>query len=273
SYGTPRLAPDGQQLAVAVPGYGTDLWSVATTSGSFKRLTFEQTNIQPVWTPDQRRIVFASDLAGAPLNLYWKAADGSDNAERLTTSSNLQTPGTFTPDGRTLLFTEIDPKTRNDIWALDVNEPAATRQPRPLLQTDTDEGQPALSPDGRWLAYTRKESGQWQIYVQSFPDLQGKWQISTEGGMEPRWAHSGKELFYRAGDKIMRVTISTTSGFLASAPQPVFTKLSGLHAGTLLPTYDVSPDGQRIVIMKGERDHVPTQMHAIVNWFGELSRQ
>jgi serine/threonine-protein kinase len=270
SYGTPRLSFDGQHLAVAVPGHTTDLWSLALGNGSFKRLTFEQTNFAPLWTPDNRRLVFSSDLAGAPLNLYWKAADGSDNAERLTTSGNLQFPGTFTPDGRTLLFTEIDPKTRNDIWALDVSEPAATRKPRPLLQTDFDEAQPALSPDGRWLAYTRKESGQWQIYVQSFPDLQGKWQISTEGGMEPLWSRSGKELFYRAGDKVMSVTIATASGFQASSPQPVFTGLSGFNAGTLLPTYDVLPDGQRIVMMKGERDAVPTQLHAIVNWFVEL---
>ncbi len=273
SYGTLRLAPNGQHLAIAVPGHTTDLWSLELGNGNFKRLTFEQTNTTPLWTPDNRRIVFASDLAGAPLNLYWKAADGSDNAERLTTSSNLQLPGTFTPDGRTLLFTEIDPRTRNDVWALDVSEPAATRRPRPLLQTDADEAQPALSPDGRWLAYTRKEAGQWQIYVQSFPDLNGKWQLSTEGGMEPLWSRGGKELFYRAGDKVMAVTISTAAGFQASSPQPAFTKLSGFNAGTLLPTYDVSPDGQRIVMMQGEREAVPTQLHAIVNWFAELRQK
>ena len=273
NYGTPRLAPDGQQLAIAVPDHNTDLWSLELGNGSFKRLTFEQTNFAPLWTPDKRRLVFSSDLAGGPLNLYWKAADGSDKAERLTTSSNLQFPGTFTPDGRTLLYWEIDPTTRNNIWALDVSEPAATRQPRPLLNSDVDETQPALSPDGRWLAYTRKDPGHWQIYVQSFPDLQGKWQISTEGGMEPVWSRSGKELFYRAGNKIMSVTISTATGFQASPPQPVFTGLSSFNVGTLLPTYDVSPDGQRIVMMKGERDAVPTQFHAIVNWFAELQKK
>lgn len=271
-YGTPRLAPNERQLAFAVPGYTTDLWSFEFGNASFKRLTFEQTNSTPLWTPDSRRLVFASDLAGAPLNLYWKAADGSDNAERLTTSNNLQLPGTFTPDGQTLLFTEIDPKTRNDIWALDVREPAATRKPRPLLQTNADEAQPALSPDGRWLAYAMKDSGRWQIYVQSFPDLQGKWQISTEGGMEPLWARNGKELFYRAGDKVLAVTISTAAGFQASQPQPVFTHLSGFNAGTLLPTYDIAPDGQRIVMMKGERDAVPTHLHAIVNWFADVQK-
>ncbi|MBL8203177.1 MAG: PD40 domain-containing protein [Blastocatellia bacterium] len=273
SYGTPRLSQNGQHLAVAVPGHTTDLWNLQLSNGHFKRLTFEQTNTVPLWTPDNRRLVFSSDLASAPLNLYWKAADGSDNAERLTTSSNLQLPGTFTPDGKTLLFTEIDPNTRNDIWALEVNEPTATRRPRPLLQTEADEAQPALSPDGRWLAYTTKDSGQWQIYVQSFPDLQGKWQISTEGGMEPVWSKSGKELFYRAGDKVMAVTISTASGFQASAPQPAFTGLSGFNAGTLLPTYDVTPDGQRIVILKGEHDTAPTQLHAIVNWFSDLQKK
>jgi serine/threonine-protein kinase len=273
SYGTPRLSLDGQHLAVAVPGHATDLWSLALGSGSFKRLTFEQTNFAPLWTPDNRRIVFSSDLAGAPLNLYWKAADGSDKAERLTTSSNLQFPGTFTPDGRTLLYWEIDPTTRNNIWALDVNEPAATRQPRPVLHTDVDETQPTLSPDGRWLAYTRKEAGQWQIYVQSFPDLQGKWQISTEGGMEPVWSRNGKELFYRADNKIMAVTIATATGFQASPPQPVFTGLSSFNVGILLPTYDVSPDGQRIVMLKGEREAAPTQFHAIVNWFTELQKK
>jgi serine/threonine-protein kinase len=272
SYATPRLAPDGQRLAVAVPDSATDLWSLEMGNGSFKRLTFERTNIAPLWTPDQRRIVYSSDLAGAPLNLYWKAADGSDAPERLTSSGNLQFPGTFTPDGRTLLYWEIDPKTRNDVWTLDVSEPAATRRPRPLLNSEADETQPALSPDGRWLAYTRKEGEQWQVYVQSFPDLQGKWQISTDGGLEPVWARNGKELFYRASDQVMAVTITTASGFQAAPPQPVFTRLSGFNAGSLLPTYDVSPDGQRIVTMKGERDTLPTQMHVIVNWFAELQR-
>lgn len=271
-YWTPRLAPDGERLAFGLLNEGSDLWSYELAAGAFKRLTFAGTSLAPLWTLDGRRVIYTSDQNGSPLNLYWKAADGSDNGERLTQSNNIQFPGSVTPDGNTLIFWEVDSATRCDVWRLDLRAPAAERNPQPLLRTDADEAQPVLSPDGRWLAYTVKDTGQWQVFVQSFPDLHGKWQISTEGGIEPVWARSGRELFYRAGDKILSVAIDSSAGFKASSPRVVVAGQSRLETVTLLPTFDVSSDGQRFVLIKSEQEQSPTRLNIVVNWSSELQQ-
>jgi DNA-binding winged helix-turn-helix (wHTH) protein/Tol biopolymer transport system component len=265
---TPRLSLDGTRLAVTMPGRTAELWVYELAGGAFKRLTFEKVNLAPVWTPDSRRIIFSSDAGGAPLNLYWKAADGSGAVERLTQSNNLQFAGGCTPDGRLLVFAEVDPETRWDIWMLDLNTPE--RRPQPLLKTKLDEAQPALSPDGRWLAYTAKEHGQWQIYVQPFPSLDGKWQVSTEGGQQPIWSRTGKELYYRTGDRVMMVALDTFTGFKAAQPQPLFTGDFRQEPITLLPSYDVAPDGQRFVMVRGGQESGATRLNVVLGWFADL---
>lgn len=271
NFWTPRLSTDGKRLAISIPDNALDLWVYETGSDAFKRLTFGHLNLAPLWTPDARRIVFASDQNGA-LNLYWKASDGSGEIERLTQSRNLQFPNSWTPDGRTLIFSEVDAETRWDVWTLDVSRPADQRQPRPLLKTGLDESQPALSPDGRWLAYAAKEFGKWQIYVQPFPSLDGKWQISTEGGFEPLWSQSGKELFFRFGDRLMAVEIEAVAGFKASKPQVVFTGDYKLESVSMLPTYAVAPDGKSFLMLRKPGQSSQTKLNLVLGWFDDLKR-
>lgn len=144
---------------------------------------------------------------------------------------------------------------------------------QPFLRTPFTEGGPRFSPDGRWLAYVSDESGRREIYVQPYPGPGGKWQISTEGGGEPVWNRNGRELFYRSGGKMMAVDVATQPSFTAGKPRVLF-------EGPYLPTpltsanYDVSPDGQRFLMLKpNESTEAPTQISVVLNWFEELKQK
>lgn len=271
TYWTPRLSPNGNRLALAIQNENFDIWIYEIAGGAFKRLTFGSGNFAPVWTPDSRRIVFSSDAGGPPLNLYWKAANGSDTAERLSESSNLQIPGSWSPDGRALAYSEMASDTRWDIWLLEFDQ--GKRSARPVINTDANEVHPMFSPDGRWLAYTSDGSGSRQVYVQSFPTGGGKWQISTDGGTEPVWSRNGRELFYRAGDRVMRVTIDASRGFKASKPQPLFEGKYKLESATLLSSYDLAPDGRRFLMMRSEQQTAPTRLNVVSGWFEDMKHR
>jgi hypothetical protein len=148
------------------------------------------------------------------------------------------------------------------------------RKAQPFLRTRFDEAVPRFSPDGRWLAYVSNESGHNEIYVQPYPGPDGKWQISTEGGREPVWNRNGRELFYRSGDKMMAVEITTQPNFIVGKPRMLF---EGRYRPTpaTSPNYDVSPDGQRFLMLKPveQAQSAPTQINVVLNWFEELKRR
>jgi Tol biopolymer transport system component len=229
-------------------------------------LTFETNgNLNPAWTPDGKRVVFQ---AGNPSNLYWQPADGSGKAERLTTREYRDAANSWSPDGQLLAFTETSPTTAMDIWVLQ-----SDRKAQPFLQTSFNEGAPRFSPDGHWLAYVSDESGRYEIYVQPFPGPGGKWQVSTEGGTEPVWNPIGRELFYRQGNKMMVVDVATRPSFSAGKPRVLFEGLY-LRAAQANPAYDVSPDGQRFLMVKAsEQEQHATQIDIVQNWFEELKQK
>jgi Tol biopolymer transport system component len=143
-----------------------------------------------------------------------------------------------------------------------------------FLATPFDEGAPQFSPDGRWLAYVSNESGRYEIYVQPYPGPGGKWQISTEGGTEPVWNPNGRELFYRSGDKMMAVDVATQPSFTVGKAHVLF---EGPYqpSWTSAQNYDVSPDGQRFLMLKPveSTEAAPTQINVVLNWFEELKRR
>jgi len=146
---------------------------------------------------------------------------------------------------------------------------------QPFLPSQTLEDAPQISPDGRWLAYATTESGRREIYVKPYPGPGGKWQISTEGGTEPVWNRSGRELFYRSGDKMMAVDITTQPSFAAGKPRQLFEgDYVSTEVGLARPDYDVSPDGQRFLMLKPaeQEQAAPTQINVVLNWTEELKR-
>jgi eukaryotic-like serine/threonine-protein kinase len=242
-------------------------WIYDLARDALTRLTFEAggtTNV--AWTRDGKRLAFNS---GAPPNLFWQAADGSGRAERFTTSENQQNPTSWSPDGQALAYVELDPTTSGDIWILRLSD----RKAQAFLRTSAYESTPVFSPDERWLAYVSDESGRFEIYVQPYPGPGGKYQISTEGGIEPVWNPNGRELFYRSGAKMMAVDITSQPNFSAGKPRMLF-EGPYLSLQTTIPSYDVSPDGQRFLMLKSsEQAQSTTQINVVQNWFEELKQK
>jgi len=270
SFEVPRLSPDGRHVAVVIAGSTYDIWLYDVTRDTLTRVTFGGDDNYPVWSPDGKRLAFNSTRAGAA-NLYLTAADGSGTVERLTTSEYSQYPGSWSPDGKFLAFTEeAHPQTGDDIWLLPT---LGDRKPQPLLQTPFDEWQPRFSPDGRWLAYTSNESGSPEVYVQPFPGLGAKWKISTDGGSEPLWSPTGREIFYRNGDKMMAVSLETGPAFAVAKSRLVF-QTPYAHISSDIPNYDVAPDGQRLLMIKeNQQKATVTQLNVVLNWFEELKQR
>ena len=267
-YTFPRLSPDGQKIAVKITAAKSDIWVYDLTRQTLTRLTSEVNHDWPIWTPDGKRVTFTSNRGGH-LNIFWKLADGSGAEERLTTSENQQSPRSWSPDGQTLVFTETSPATGDDIWVL---RPEGDRKPHPFLQTSFREGHCRLSPDGRWLAYMSDESGQYEIYVQPFPGPGGRSQISTEGGTEPVWNRNGRELFYRHGDKMTAVDITTQPTLTIGKPHVLFEKAEYVRVSDT-PNYDVSLDGQHFLMVQASEQQSAWQLNVVLNWFEELKRR
>jgi serine/threonine protein kinase/Tol biopolymer transport system component len=268
SYQFPRLSPAGNSVAVQVMADKTDVWIYDLTRDTLTRLTSQGNNSWPIWTPDGKRITFTSNRSG-PENLFWKLADGSGLDERLTTSEHHQVARSWSPDGQELVFEDLDPVTNDDLWVLPIQ---GNRKPWPFLRTPFPEGWARLSPDGRWLAYVSKELAQTEVFVQPFPSGTGKWQISTAGATEPMWSRDGRQLFYRSGDKMLVVDIAKHPTFSAGKPRLLFESAEYDRVSTTAD-YDVSPDGQRFLMIQelGRQSAAPYDV--VVNWFDELKRR
>ncbi len=263
SFASPRLAPDGLRLAVVIQGLDerSQIWSLDLASGKFARLTSEGNNILPVWTPDGRRLAFASDRGGQ-WNLYWMAADGSGTAELLNESPNPQMPNSWSGDGKHLAFTELAPRTGADICILTMG---STRQVRPFLRTEFAEWGGAFSPDGRWLAYTSDDAALEQVYVRPFPGPGDRIRISTAEGGEPVWSYDGRELFFRYWNGLMSIAIQTDPEFNPGPPRQVVTGDFETGAIPAFANYDVTRDGLRFVLIPRDRRE-KRRIYIDLNW-------
>ncbi|MGE0814213.1 MAG: TolB family protein [Vicinamibacterales bacterium] len=270
-YVQPRLSPDGSRLAVAV--FNEDLWVGDVAHQTLARLTFMPgREYFHVWGPDGRRLFFSSDQDGVR-NLYVQAADGTGTAERLTTSPNEQYASGVTPDGTRLLFTERSPQTGFDIMQIEL---AGSRTVTPLVQTPATEDNGVVSPDGRWLAYQANDSGTVEIYVRPYPGVaSGRWQVSTGGGTQPVWSRGGQELFYVAPTgALMRVGVERGTSWGATPPTAVLKDGAVLTLGEGPRQYDVSPDGQRFLVLRDvpTPDAAPPQLIVIQHFDALLQR-
>jgi serine/threonine-protein kinase len=276
TYLHPRLSPDGTRIVFFSLDQENDLWIWDLGRARLTRLTLDPgQDWFPVWTPDGRRIVFSSNRGGQ-FNLWWQAADGTGTAERLTTSSHVQFVTGITPDGTAVVFNEATPTMGFDLLQLALD---GTRGVTPLLQTTFDERSGTVSPDGRWLAYESNSSGPTEIYIRPFPNVGGgQWQVSTAGGRAPLWARNGKELFYVGADgTLLRVPVEA-SGATWNNGTPMklldarYYTAGGASGGR---TYDVSPDGQRFLMIKAPGSDVgavPPALIVVQHWDEELKR-
>ena len=268
-YYDPRLSPDGLQLAVSSEESTERVWMFNFARSTLTALTTASASSQsPVWMPDGARIVYRGTRQGFR-NLFWKSGDGSDEEQRLSMNESLQTPVSVSPDGKRLAYTDNNRVSGNDIWVLPLD---GNRTAEPFLTTPASENNAHFSPDGHRLAYVSDESGRSEIYVQPFPGPGRRWAISTDGGDEPVWSRDGRELFYRNGNTMMAVPITSQATFAAGVPRLLFTS-EFESTGTGTSGYDVSLDGRRfLMIQSTEPDQPATQVSVVINWFEELRR-
>jgi hypothetical protein len=263
-----HLSPDGRRIAVARGGsVGADLWIVDVDRGVASRFTSRPgLNVSPVWSPDSRTILFASDV---PPNLFRKGASGAGEEQRLTRSPNPQFAMDWSRDGRFILYDEeAVPGNQRSLWILPVAPGDA--KPRPYLRTTFNEDMGQFSPDTRWVAFQSDESGRYEVYIATFPEPRGKVRISTGGGVMPEWGAGGRELFYISPDSmLMSVSLKPGTGSLEpSAPHALFPLLV---IDTDVSPYDAARDGQRFLVLE-TAEHAAQPLTVIVNWPALLNR-
>jgi Tol biopolymer transport system component len=263
------LSPDEKRVAVERLDKGTgDIWLIDIARNTPTKFTFDPSwDFAPVWSPDGSKIVFSSTRDGVP-HLYVKPASGSGNEELLLKSSGLKTPTDWSLDGKFILYSERNPKGKDDIWVLPLE---GDKTPRPFVQDEFNKAGAKFSPGGKWVAYSSDESGQREVYVQPFSGPGAKHQVSTSGGSNPVWRHDGKELFYGATDrKLMAVEVKEGSTFEYGLPKALF-DLHGRGGGSRT-TYAISRDGQRFLISDMIESSAPSPITVVLNWTADLKR-
>ncbi|MFC1639843.1 TolB family protein, partial [Gemmatimonadota bacterium] len=269
------LSPDGTQLAIGILEQTADVWIKQLDAGPPRRLTFEGApNVRVSWHPNGRFVTFVSRRGGGP-ELYQKRADGTRNAELLCDTTGLGPiwQGRWSPDGEWLLIrTGGGTVTERDVWIM---RPGIDSAPTPLLRGRYNETNPSLSPDGRWMLYVSDESGQLEAYVTRFPDVdQGKWQVSTDGGTEAMWSHSGREIFYiDGGGQMVAAEVATSPVFEVRSRNVLFDPSSWRIDAQFSQYFDVSLDDQGFLMVRKVGGDDAPEVILVENFFEELKER
>jgi dipeptidyl aminopeptidase/acylaminoacyl peptidase len=212
------------------------------------------------------------------MTMWWMPADSSGAPELLTNIGSMQSPESWSPDGATLAFTQMDdPERGSDIYTLSLD---GNRMPHALLRTKFSEGSPKFSPDGKWLAYSTNESGRPEVRAMTYPPPGPNLQLSTDGGTDPVWRHDGKELYYRNGEKMMAVAVSNGAAVPFARPTVLWEAryLAGVGSscgmsGPTSANYDVTADGQRFLMIEDKSEVLQCKLlHVVTNWSREILR-
>ena len=261
------LSPDGTRILRNNTVGSRDIWIDDLVRGTSSRVTNSAENFHAEWSRDGQWMVFAR---GAPIrNLYRRSLTAGAIDEQVTKSPNWQEPSAVSPDGRHVIYIEIDPVTSVDIWVLDLATASGTPATRPFLKTNFSETHPTLSPDGRWLAYQSNESGRFEISVRSFPDAAAPHRVTTDGGIFPIWARDGTLLYRGLNGTMMAVaTMTAMQEFRTEKPRPLF------DAYEYDTFFAVAPDAKRLLMVKrADTEQRPTAISLVQNFIAEVRQR
>ena len=268
----PALSPDGRQVAASsVENNNYDVWVHEVGRSLKRRLTFDAaTDGRPIWSPSGKEIAFRSARGQGDDNIYIRPADGTGDPALLVGTPLEEKPNDWSRDGKYLLYEVRGEETGWDLWYLKRKGDGSGSESLPFLQTSFRETAAKFSPDSRFVAYSSDESGRNEVYVRPFPGGKRKWQVSANGGTQPRWRKDGKELFYVERDTLMAVAVATTPSFTSGAATRLFQDANLTRED--LPRYDVSADGRQFVLpepVAGTEDKPPS-IHIVQNWHEEF---
>jgi Tol biopolymer transport system component len=272
-----RISPDGTRLAVARRDMraGTrDIWIHDLTGRPPVRLTFDgHDDLAPAWSADGKTILFTSDRRGER-DVYRKDVAGQKPETVVLSSPESKSLNALSPDGRMLIYDTGARGTRDaqgranlaDLFSVSL---AGTTRVRPLAVSPAYEGMADISPDGRLVTYHSSEAGELEVFVETFPDKQGRWQVTTAGGREPIWAANGRELFYLStSDELCAVDVYREGGGVRFGPQRVLFKIHDL--AYTVRKFAPMPDGRRFIVITTDPHPTPQQMTVLVNWRSAL---
>ena len=262
----PRLSPDGRRIAFGIRKATSDIWIHDLERGTLRRLTYDGDNFAPVWTPDGNRLTFSSNRHG-PCQIFEQALDAPEPTLLVGGDHDL-VPGSWSPGGRQLLFTEYNPESAG-VW---VCEPHSRNTLQPLIRGRANAFAPACSPDGQSFAFASDESGQLEVYVTALPHAGNPVQLSTDGGSEPVWSADGTRLYYRHGSGVFAVGVDAERRG-ASSPTCVAEGPFQAGAVTGLPNFDVARDGRLLLIAQSASKVQPGHLSVTVRWFGDIEQR
>jgi eukaryotic-like serine/threonine-protein kinase len=266
--GNVSLSPDGKSVALDntdIESQNTDVWIYQLQGDGTQRVTFDPAiEAKPVWSPDAAQLAFASSRQNL-FDLYLKDTSGAREEQLIVHADADEYPDDWSKDGKYLLYSRGPA-----FWFLTFPEMKSV----PFLKTSSTLDNGYFSPDGKWVAYASNESGKWEIYVTSFPEARGRWQISSGGGEQPRWRGDGKELFYLSpDDKMMAAPVKEGANFDAGAPVALFQANPRQPAASSEHEfYDVSRDGQRFLIDTEPKQTDAEPMTIVLNWVAKLNK-
>jgi Tol biopolymer transport system component len=260
-YANPRLSPDQRQLLVEIEGGFIETLDLAR--GTRAQLTGRGFGTAfAAWSADGRRIVVRRFNAPS-----WIAASGSGESAILPRAASNDFPSSPGPDPDSVLVVRIEPETSGDIFLLSLS---GAFEPRSLLATPAYDGGPELSPDGRWLLYQSNPSGQAEVFVRHYPELDRPYPVSAGGGVQARWSRTGREIYYRNGQRMVAVSVDTSGAEPTfGAPTALFADEYDFGLGISIPNYDVTSDGRFIMLRRGANGG---NLRVVINWTEELKR-
>jgi Tol biopolymer transport system component len=261
SYGNPRISPDGRRVAVEREGSVVD--SVDLARGTRAVLVPAAVGtLFVIWNGDGSRLVFRRFNVPS-----WAAADGSGGTGVVLGGDVNTSPGSAGPDPDSFIGIRLRPDTGGDLYLFSID---GAYPPKPLVATPAYEGSPHLSPDKRWLVYQSNASGQPEIYVRRYPELDRAWPVSEGGGVQVRWSPTGREIYYRGGGKMMAVAFDGAGAEPAlGRPTALFADVYDFGQGLSIPNYDVTRDGRFLMLQRAGQE---SALRVVLNWTEELKR-